>query len=165
MLAQVAACQSRTSQAITATDKTPEATATFGATPLIEDVLDATLEPTDVGEITPETPVTTERPASGCNLSTVVLRNNTAMPIPDAVDSTQPGVISSTIHVENAGNYLWQVTVTTNITHTYNGDLDILLISPAGTIVTLSTNNGGSLYDVFAGSTWSDKDGEINSLC
>ena len=98
----------------------------------------------------------------GCSLSTVVLTNNTAEPIPDAVDSALPGVISSTIHVENAGNYLWQVTVTTNITHTYNGDLDILLISPAGTIVTLSTNNGGSLDDVFAGTTWSDKAGETN---
>jgi subtilisin-like proprotein convertase family protein len=113
-------------------------------------------------ENTPEAAVATEPLVSGCSIATHVFTNNTVQPIPDAVDSAQPGVISSTIHVVTPGAYLWQVMVTTNITHTYNGDLDIFLISPAGTLVTLSSNNGGSLDDIFAGTTWSDKAGETD---
>src|SRR5206468_3860942 len=37
------------------------------------------------------------------------------------------------------------------------GDLDITLMSPAGTIETLTSDNGGGSANVFAGTTWDDK--------
>ena len=45
--------------------------------------------------------------------------------------------------------------MTANITHLNNPDLDITLMSPAGTIVTLSTDNGTGDNN-FAGTTWDD---------
>jgi subtilisin-like proprotein convertase family protein len=77
-------------------------------------------------------------------------------PIPDN------GVITSTIDLTGVGSFLWDLTVTTDITHTWSQDLDIFLISPAGSRVTLTTDNGGNLQNVFHGATWTDKAGETN---
>jgi subtilisin-like proprotein convertase family protein len=69
---------------------------------------------------------------------------------------TTLATISSSITVSGAGSQIWDVTALTNITHSFNGDLQIALTSPAGTIVTLSSNNGGGNDNIFAGTTWSD---------
>jgi subtilisin-like proprotein convertase family protein len=98
----------------------------------------------------------------GCAVASTVTTNYANVSIPDAVDSTHPGVITSTIHVVSSGTAIWRVAVTTNITHTYNDDLSFYLISPAGTIVTLSSGNGGALDNLFAGTLWADNAGEIN---
>jgi uncharacterized repeat protein (TIGR01451 family) len=76
---------------------------------------------------------------------------------PIAIPSTAPPtVISSTINVAGADNFLTDVELFTDIAHTWNDDLDITLQSPAGTLATLTTDNGGGNDNVFAGTTWSD---------
>ncbi|MFZ9387821.1 MAG: proprotein convertase P-domain-containing protein [Chitinophagaceae bacterium] len=75
--------------------------------------------------------------------------NNTAVPIP-----TGPAVVSSTINVAGAPTQIFNVKVLTNITHTFAADLDITIMSPAGTVVTLTTDNGAGNDNVFAGTTW-----------
>jgi len=64
--------------------------------------------------------------------------------------------------VSGAGTFLWDLDVTTNITHTWNADLNITLTSPAGTVVTISTANGGSNDNVFDGTLWDDVGGATN---
>lgn len=75
---------------------------------------------------------------------------------PVAISAAGTPVVSSTINVAGAGLYLTSLNVRTSITHTFSSDLDITLTSPAGTIVTLTTDNGGVFDDVFNGTTWSD---------
>src|SRR5690606_16221772 len=41
--------------------------------------------------------------------------------------------------------------------HTFPGDLDVTLMSPAGTIVTVTTDNAGTNDNVYAGTVWDDK--------
>lgn len=84
------------------------------------------------------------------SLATTGASNNTPVAIVDL------GVTTSTIEVSGAGGYLFDVDVTTFITHTYSSDLDITVQSPAGTVVTLTTDNGGSLDNVFNGTLWDD---------
>lgn len=74
---------------------------------------------------------------------------------------TDNAVATSTLNVAGAGNFLYKITVDTNITHTFAGDLDMTLQSPSGIVVTLTTDNGGSNDDVFAGTTWRDDATEI----
>jgi subtilisin-like proprotein convertase family protein len=83
----------------------------------------------------------------------VTVTNNT----PVAISTGAPAVVTSNITVAGAGTQLLNVKALTNITHTWGSDLDITLRSPAGTIVTLTTDNGGSLVNVFNGTTWDDK--------
>src|SRR5206468_12115310 len=68
-----------------------------------------------------------------------------------------PAVVSSTIPIAGLGTSICRMNVTTDISHTFNGDLDITLMSPAGTVVTLTTDNGGGADNVFAGTVWDDK--------
>ena len=71
--------------------------------------------------------------------------------------------ITSTFTMPDTGSNLWDVAVQTVITHTYPNDLDIHLVSPAGTIVTLSNHNGGgNPGNVFSGTAWLDQAGLIN---
>ncbi len=79
---------------------------------------------------------------------------------PQTINDNQ--TITSTIYVTTSATILWDVNVSTDITHTFNSDLDIHLISPAGTIVTLSANNGGSLDNIFHGTVWDDQAGRTN---
>jgi uncharacterized repeat protein (TIGR01451 family) len=58
--------------------------------------------------------------------------------------------------VSGVDPYLWDLDLTTNLTHTFPGDLDITLTSPAGTIVTLTTDNAVSNDNVFNGTLWDD---------
>jgi subtilisin-like proprotein convertase family protein len=100
---------------------------------------------------------------AGCILATATFTNNTPLPILDATDGGPnpdiPGVVSSTIVVAGANPYLWDLNLTTAITHTFPGDLDITLRSPAGTIVTVTTDNAGTNDNVFNGTVWDDQAG------
>ncbi|MGE0636859.1 MAG: HYR domain-containing protein, partial [Bacteroidia bacterium] len=66
------------------------------------------------------------------------------------------GVVSSTITVSGIDPYILDLNVVTNITHTFAADLDVTITSPAGTVVTLTSDNGSGNDDIFAGTTWND---------
>jgi uncharacterized repeat protein (TIGR01451 family) len=70
---------------------------------------------------------------------TAAYTNSTALPIPD----NAPPVLS-TITVPASPRTVADVKVLININHTWDADLDIFLISPLGTRVELSTDNGSS---------------------
>ena len=88
-----------------------------------------------------------------CAINSVSQTFNSTAPV---AIPTGPAVVMSTIAVAGAQAQIVKIVVTTNITHTFNGDLDIALISPAGTAVTLSTDNGGGFDNVFDGTVWDD---------
>jgi subtilisin-like proprotein convertase family protein len=83
--------------------------------------------------------------------TTTNFANTTPVAIP-----TGPAVVTSTITVSGAGAYLWDLDLTTFITHTFAADLDITIASPAGTVVTLTTDNGAGNDNVFNGTLWDD---------
>ena len=70
---------------------------------------------------------------------------------------TGPAVVTSTIEVAGAAAYLTDLDLITNLTHTFVGDLDITLQSPAGTVATITTDNGAGNDNVFAGTTFDDQ--------
>jgi len=74
---------------------------------------------------------------------------------PVAISATGTPVVTSTIVVAGAGRIL-DVNATTFIKHTFSSDLDVTLTSPAGTVVTLTTDNGSTFDDVFNGTVWND---------
>jgi subtilisin-like proprotein convertase family protein len=78
--------------------------------------------------------------------------NNTPAPI----SSTGTPTVTSTVVVANAGPYLAALRVRTFITHTFPGEIDMTLTSPAGTVVTLTTDNGGTMDNIFNGTLWTD---------
>jgi subtilisin-like proprotein convertase family protein len=86
-----------------------------------------------------------------CTAKATSVPNNVAVPIP-----TGPAVASSTINVSGAGNYLLDVDAVTGLQHTFAADLDVTLQSPAGTVVTLTTDNGAGNDNVFDGTRWDD---------
>ena len=65
--------------------------------------------------------------------------------------------ISTVISVAGQSGQIVDLDLTTFITHTFAGDLDITLQSPSGTIIVISTDNGGSNNNVFAGTIWDDQ--------
>ena len=73
----------------------------------------------------------------------VTYANVTSTPIADNATT------SSTITVSGASTSILDANLQTFITHTNPADLDITLTSPAGTIATISTDNGGPSADVF----------------
>lgn len=89
----------------------------------------------------------------GCGTTTTTFTNNTATAIPDG----PAGLISSQIVVSGLSPYLWDIDLTTFITHTFPSDLDITLTSPYGMTVTITTDNGGGSNDVFNGTVWDDQ--------
>jgi subtilisin-like proprotein convertase family protein len=64
--------------------------------------------------------------------------------------------------VGGLGTQVFDVDLQLNITHTWNADLDISLTSPAGTVCDVSSDNGGSNDDVFAGTLFDDE--SLNSV-
>jgi subtilisin-like proprotein convertase family protein len=78
------------------------------------------------------------------------------LPITDLATTTSP------IEITVPAAPVSYLAVTTYISHTHAADLDITLTSPAGTVVTLSTDNGGSNDNVFFGTTWEDSAGDFN---
>ncbi|MEP7357077.1 MAG: proprotein convertase P-domain-containing protein, partial [Anaerolineales bacterium] len=92
----------------------------------------------------------------GCATATDNYAISPNEPIPDG------GVITSTISLAGVGSYLWDVVVTTDIPHGWSQDLDVFLVSPDGSRVTLTTDNGGSFANFFENATWRDDAGETN---
>ncbi|MCK4739578.1 MAG: proprotein convertase P-domain-containing protein [Deltaproteobacteria bacterium] len=76
---------------------------------------------------------------------------STAVPV-NITDNT---TITSTINIGNIGDVA-DVNVNLDITHTYDGDLLITLISPSGTRVVLSNYNGGGTAN-FTGTIFDDE--------
>lgn len=85
-----------------------------------------------------------------CVSSLATFSNSTPVPIADVAVST------STIVVSGAGSFLWDLNVVTGLQHTFAADLDITLTSPAGTVVTLTSDNGAGNDNVFDGTLWDD---------
>jgi subtilase family serine protease len=71
-------------------------------------------------------------------------------PIPDVT------TITSTALVSGLGGSITDLNVKLNISHTYDADLVITLISPTGTQVTLASHNGGSRNN-FTNTTFDDQ--------
>jgi subtilisin-like proprotein convertase family protein len=91
-------------------------------------------------------------PPSGCPpLSIATAANTDPVPIPDL------GTATSTIEVSGVESILWDLNLQTFIRHTSSSDLVIKLTSPAGTTVTISSNNGGAAANVFNGTVWDDQ--------
>lgn len=88
---------------------------------------------------------------TGCTPTTTNYANNTPVVVP-----TGPAVVTSTITVAGAQTYIWDVDVTTFLRHTFAADIDMTITSPAGTVVTLTTDNGAGNDDVFNGTVWDD---------
>ena len=65
--------------------------------------------------------------------------------------------------VSGVGTYLWDINLNTFITHPSCADLDIGLMSPAGTIVVITSDNGGVNDNVFNGTVWDDN--ALNATC
>jgi subtilisin-like proprotein convertase family protein len=92
-------------------------------------------------------------------IANTMATQNTPTAIP-----TGPAVVTSTLAVAGAGSAILDVDLTTTITHTFAADLDITLMSPGGTVVTLTTDNGGGNDNVFNGTVWNDDadpDGQV----
>ena len=97
--------------------------------------------------------------ATPTSLTPVTFTNSTALAIPAG-----PAVVSATLDVSGAPTYLSRLTLQTFITHTFASDLDITLMSPAGTIVTITTDNGGSTVNVYNGTLWDDDADPLNQV-
>ncbi len=94
-----------------------------------------TLTVTDNGGAT----ATTSKQVTVATSVTKTFTNTTPVNIPD----NKPAGITSTINVPDSLR-ITQLSVTVNITHTYQGDLIVKLTSPTGTVVTLHNRTGGS---------------------
>ncbi|MFY9225614.1 MAG: proprotein convertase P-domain-containing protein [Blastocatellia bacterium] len=108
-------------------------------------------EPVAVGPSAKKGAINPEAVPACDGVVTTNFPNNTPVAIP-----TGPAVVTSTITVSGAAPYLFDVDLQTFITHTFNADLDITLTSPSGTVVTITTDNGGANDDVFNGTTFDD---------
>jgi len=76
-------------------------------------------------------------------------------PLPD-FGSGPPTPTIFTTNVAGAGTYLFDLDLSTAISATASADIDMTLTSPMGTVVTISTDNGGTSDDVFNGTLWDD---------
>ncbi len=102
------------------------------------------------------------RPA-GAHTVSQTLFNTTDLPI----GSGAPSLVTSEIVVPPgaAPGVIDSLTVLTTLLHSRNADVDMALRSPAGTWVTLTTDNGGLNGQVFAGTAWQDwANGEAGAL-
>src|SRR4051812_2096074 len=88
----------------------------------------------------------------GATFMGVVFSNPSSTSIPD----NDPTGITSTITVSGLDPFLLKLNVQTFLPHTFPGDLDVTLTSPAGTVIKLTTDNGGTNDNVFNGTTWDD---------
>lgn len=88
---------------------------------------------------------------AGCNTTSANFANTTPLAVP-----TGPAVVTSTIVVSGAAPYLLDLNMTTALAHTFSADLDVTLTSPAGTVVTVTGDNGAGNDNVFDGTVWDD---------
>ncbi len=75
---------------------------------------------------------------------------------------TDNTTISSSMPMSGVLGFITDVDVTVNVPHTFSADLEITLTSPSGTIVTLTTDNGGDSDNLFAGTLFDDQAGALN---
>ncbi len=94
-------------------------------------------------------------PPAACGAAPIssTYTNPVVVPIPD---NSTTGVQGAVI-VSGKTGVVTDVDVDTNVSHTYSSDLDMTITSPAGTVVTLTTDNGLDQDNVFAGTTWDDQ--------
>jgi subtilisin-like proprotein convertase family protein len=95
----------------------------------------------------------------GCNPVTATFTSARQLPIP-----TVPAVVSQALTVAGLPPSLWDINLTTALRHSFAADLDVTLMSPAGTVVTITTDNGAGNDDVFDGTLWgddADPDGQV----
>lgn len=85
----------------------------------------------------------------------VVFSQTTAAPIPDFTP------VSSTLSVTGMGDVTAEVRLFVNFTHTWNSDVQFDLVSPSGRRARISTFNGGSFDNVFAGTSVFDVMGRL----
>ena len=84
---------------------------------------------------------------------------NTPLLIPPGAPDIGGGTTLDTVDVAGVEGEITEVILTTDITHTDNGELVIALQSPSGTRISTSHPNYvpvSGLRDVFAGTTWDD---------
>jgi subtilisin-like proprotein convertase family protein len=99
---------------------------------------------------------TSPPPPPGCGPPATTHASNTSSV---AISAGAPSVITSTIDVAGAGPILYDLDVVTSIPHVQASNLDITLASPRGTVVTLTTDNGGLNANVFVNTRWDDDAG------
>jgi len=92
-------------------------------------------------------------PPSPRNCGTTIF-GNPANVTPTVVPAN--GVATSTIAVSGLAPHIHDLDVLTNLPHTEPSEVDMTVTSPAGTVVTLTTDNGASFDNVFAGTRWDD---------
>lgn len=95
-------------------------------------------------------------PCGGAQATSATYTNSVPTPLADSPGGGQSATTTSTILVAGAGTIVWDVDLTTFIRHTFGADLDITLTSPAGTVVTITTDNGNAFDNVFNGTLWDD---------
>ena len=82
---------------------------------------------------------------------------HTASTVAFATGIPNRGTLSRTLDVSIPGAAsIHSVSLLTNIEHEYVSDLTVTLVSPSGTEVTVTSKNGGSADDLFAGTRWID---------
>lgn len=97
----------------------------------------------------------------GCNVYTAAASNSQVINIPA---TPPPLVFTTTVDIQGLPSHFWDAVFTMSLTHTYCSDLDITLTSPAGTSVTITSDNAEGLADVFANSAFfvgADPDGVV----
>ena len=97
-------------------------------------------------------------PGVGCVVNAVqsVASTGGAQSIPDLGTA-----VTKTIPVADSGALEW-LRVKTDLTHSRVGDLLVTLTSPAGSVLTLTSNNGGTSANSFNGTWWDDQAGLTN---
>ena len=78
-----------------------------------------------------------------CDANPPVVRDFVSTDVPKSIPDNNATGVHSDIVVP-AGHNTLKVTVDTNITHTFRGDLVIQVVSPSGQVATLSNRQGGS---------------------
>lgn len=99
-------------------------------------------------------------PPAGCNGTSTPVAGASggmitdAMPLDAIATVTQTGTIGVDADITN---------LSLNITHTWSGDMELTLISPAGTSLVLADNLGGSDDDVYTGTVFIDGGADIQN--
>jgi len=78
--------------------------------------------------------------------------NSTAVPMP-----VPSALVSSAINVAGMPGVILDTHVHVNLQHAFNADVQMTLTAPDGTIVTLTSDNGGANTNCFAGVTFDDR--------
>lgn len=86
----------------------------------------------------------------GASATTASFANTNSTPLPDQAN------VTSTLQVAGAGTFLWDVDLTTSISHTWCGDLEIELFAPSGKRVTITNDNAEGYAYVFSDTLWDD---------